>query len=80
MKGPSSPVKRVQVEAGGITWAGPVDGLHYLARYVQDGDTVDIFFEPLGGLRETVEAGKEFKDPFKVTVYYFDGYAETVLR
>jgi hypothetical protein len=51
-----------------ITWVGPLDGIHYYAKFVQDGDKVDIYID-------SVTVGGQIK----VTAFFEEGLYATAV-
>ena len=63
---PKRPIRRIRVDMDKITWVGPIDGIHYCAKFVQDRGKVNIYIDP-------VTVGGQIK----VTAFFEDGLYAT---
>jgi hypothetical protein len=68
--GPDRPIKKVRVDMGDITWVGPIDGIHYYAKFVQKGGQTDIYFEPVKEKLESVKVTVIFEDKLYATATF----------
>jgi hypothetical protein len=64
---PDRPIKRVRVCIDDVIWVGPIDGIHYYAKFVQKGSQTDIYFEPVKEKLESVKVTVIFEDKLYAT-------------
>jgi hypothetical protein len=68
--GSERPIKKVRVDMGDIIWVGPIDGIHYRAKFVQKGGQTDIYFEPVKEEVESVRVTVIFEDKLYATATF----------
>jgi hypothetical protein len=70
--GPERSIRRVRVDMGDIVWVGPIDGIHYCAKFVQKGKYTDVYFERAGDTKgRRIEVSVIYEDGTVGTAYSY---------